>query len=148
MSFINMGLIIYLLPSLKVPRSPEILVTTQSPKWTSNATAASFIRQDSPLWRINLEVERSAVTKIAGEGVFIRGEVIKEGAVFGPYVAVGKTSCNTNTCLNCQNYLNKILSFDFIRQMPLVIFLEPLEQTEARQNVRTQLHRGTVILAI
>jgi len=78
---------------LKVPRSPEILVTAQSPKWTSNATAASFIRQDSPLWRNNLEVERSAVTKIAGEGVFIRGEVIKEGAIFGPYVAVGKTSC-------------------------------------------------------
>ena len=35
-----------------------------------------------------------------------------------------------------------------IRQMPLVIFLEPLQQTEAQQNVRTKLHGGTVILAI
>jgi len=33
-----------------------------------------------------LKVEKSAVAKNAGEGVFNRGEVIKEGTVFGPYI--------------------------------------------------------------
>ena len=33
----------------------------------------------------NLKIEKSAVAKNAGDGVFNRGEVVKEGTVFGPY---------------------------------------------------------------
>jgi len=40
-----------------------------------------------------LKVEKSAVAKNAGEGVFNRGEVIKEGTVFGPYVGKEQVSC-------------------------------------------------------
>jgi len=38
------------------------------------------------LEEFNLKVEKSAVAKNAGDGVFNRGDVIQEGTVFGPYV--------------------------------------------------------------
>jgi len=38
------------------------------------------------LEEFQLKVDKSAVAKNAGEGVFNRGDVIKEGTVFGPYV--------------------------------------------------------------
>ena len=69
----------------------EQIPATDSYIWCSQCNAQQFngCELHPPLFAsmedFNLKIEKSAVAKNAGEGVFNRGEIIKEGTVFGPY---------------------------------------------------------------
>ena len=69
----------------------EQIPATDSYIWCSQCNAQQYngCELHPPLFAnledFNLKVEKSAVAKNAGEGVFNRGETLKEGTVFGPY---------------------------------------------------------------